>query len=99
FAAKMHAALLAGLKAVNPATKDRKLKRDTESGPGRLGTLSDVSLGNVGKADKCLAAYYEVEFISNPTVDKLLISGPNAAANRAIVMGSVADAMLDQLRS
>jgi N-acetylmuramoyl-L-alanine amidase len=66
FAGKMHAALLAGLKAVNPATKDRKLKPDTVSGPGRLGTLNDLSLGNAGKADKCLAAYYEVEFISNP---------------------------------
>ena len=56
YAGRMHAALLAGLKAVNPATKDRKLKPDTASGPGRLGTLNDVSLGNVGKTDKCLAA-------------------------------------------
>ena len=98
YAGKMHAALLAGLRAVNPATKDRTLKPDTVSGPGRLGTLNDVSLGNVGKADKCLAAYYEVEFITNPTVDTLLVSGPQAAANRTKVMGFVAEAMLDQLR-
>lgn len=99
FAARMHAALLAGLLSVDPTTKDRKVKPETDTGPGRLGTLNDVSLGNVGKKDKCLAAYFEVEFITNPTVEAVLISGPGAAANRITVMGTVAKAMLDELRA
>ena len=52
-----------------------------------------------GKAKKCLGAYYEVEFITNPTVENLLISGPKAAANRTAVMASVAKAMLAQVRT
>lgn len=99
FAGAMHAALLAGMRSVDPTTPDRKLKSDTLSGPKRLGTLNDVSLGNAGKANKCLAAYFEVEFITNPTVEKVLISGPGAAANRVKVMASVAKAMLAQLRT
>lgn len=99
FAGAMHDALLAGMRSIDPATPDRKLKSDTLTGPKRLGTLNDVSLGNVGKTRKCLAAYFEVEFITNPKVDTLLISGPAAAANQARVMGSVARAMLAQIRT
>jgi N-acetylmuramoyl-L-alanine amidase len=99
FAAKMQAALMAGLKAVDPTAKDRGVKRDTDSGPGRLGTLSGVARDNDGRTNKCLAAYYEVEFITNQKVETALISGPDAAANRAAVMGSVAKAMLAQVRT
>jgi N-acetylmuramoyl-L-alanine amidase len=99
FAEKVHAALLAGMLSVDPAAKDRRVKPDTDTGPGRLGTLNDVSLGNAGRPKKCLAAYFEVEFITNPTVETVLVSGPNAAANRVKVMGSVAAAMLDQART
>ena len=99
FAGAMHAALLAGMQSIDPATPDRKLKSDTLTGPKKLGTLNDVALGNTGKAKKCLAAYYEVEFITNPAVDKLLISGPAATANRTKVMASVAKAMLAQIRT
>lgn len=99
FAGAMHAALLAGMRSIDPATPDRKLKSDTLTGPKKLGTLSDVALGNVGKPRKCLAAYFEVEFITNPTVEKLLVSGPNATTNRDKVMGSVAKAMLAQIRT
>lgn len=98
FAQAMHDALLAGMRSIDPATPDRKLKSEIESGPKKLGTLDDVSLGNSGKTKKCLAAYFEVEFITNPKVDTLLISGPSAAANQAKVMGSVAKAMLEQIR-
>jgi N-acetylmuramoyl-L-alanine amidase len=38
----------------------------------------------------CVSAYIEAEFISNPKVDKLLVSGPDAIANRTKVMASVA---------
>jgi len=99
YAKAVHDALFAGMKSVDATATDRGLKSDDKSGPGRLGTLNDVALGNVGKAKKCLAAYFEVEFITNPTVEKVLISGPAATANRIKVMGSVAKAMLDQIRT
>jgi N-acetylmuramoyl-L-alanine amidase len=99
FADKVHAALLAGMRAINPTAKDRGCKPDTQTGPGRLGTLNDVSLGNVGNPKKCLAAYFEVEFITNPTVETLLISGPAAAPNRIKVLAPVAKAMLAQMRA
>ncbi|HKR23662.1 MAG TPA: N-acetylmuramoyl-L-alanine amidase [Allosphingosinicella sp.] len=99
FATKVHAALLAGMKSVDPTATDRGVKPDTATGPGRLGTLNDVALGNSGKTKKCLAAYFEVEFITNPTVETVLISGPGAVANRTKVMASVAKAMLAQIRT
>lgn len=99
FAEKVHAALLAGMKSVDPTVKDRTVKPDTDTVPGSLGTLNDVSLGNTGRPDKCLAAYFEVEFITNPTVEKVLISGPNAKANQRTVMASVAEAMRTQART
>ena len=99
FAEKIHEGLLKGLKAVNPATKDRGVKPDTLSGPGKMGTLNDLALGNNGNPDKCLAAYIEAEFITNPTVEAVLISGPAAKANQRTVMASVAKSMLEQLRA
>jgi N-acetylmuramoyl-L-alanine amidase len=99
FAGKMHAALLAGMRSIDPATPDRTLKSDRLTGPKKLGTLNDVALGNSGKARKCLAAYFEVEFLTNPAVEALLVSGPSAAANRTKVMASVAKAMLAQIRT
>lgn len=99
FANVVHNALLAGMKSIDPTAKDRGVKPDTATGPGRLGTLNDVALGNSGKTKKCLAAYFEVEFITNPTVEAVLISGAAASANRVKVMGSVAKAMLAQIRT
>ena len=87
------------MRSVDPTAKDRGLKSDKLSGPGRLGTLNDVALGNSGKPKKCLAAYFEVEFITNPTVETVLVSGPGAAGNRRKVMASVAKAMLEQIRA
>ncbi len=93
FARAVHAGLLSGLRAVNPQTKDRGVKPDTESGPRSLGVLNDISLGNADRPRKCVAAYVEAEFISNPKVDKLLISGPDALANRTRVLAEVAKAI------
>ena len=90
FAEAAHKGLLDGMKSIDPTVKDRKVKPDTATGPGKLGTLNDVSLGNRGKSKKCRAACLEAEFIANPKVDALLISGPSAAANQRKVMGAVA---------
>lgn len=99
FATRLHKALFAGIKSVDPTVKDRGVKPDHESGPGSLGTLNDVALGNSGRQQKCLAAYIEAEFITNPTVEKVLISGPGAKENRRKVMATVAKGMLEQLRT
>src|SRR5688572_13112534 len=93
FALAVHAGLIAGMKSIHPGAKDRGVKPDTLSGPGVMGVLRDTALGNTTRPDKCVAAYIEAEFITNPTIDKLLVSGPNAIANRTSVMASVAKAI------
>lgn len=93
FCAAIHAAMLAGLRKVRPATKDRKVKPETDTSKKRLGVLRDDYLGNSGKPRKCLAAYLEVEHITNAEVDKAFISGPDAAANRDTVLASIATAI------
>ncbi|AHE53903.1 N-acetylmuramoyl-L-alanine amidase [Sphingomonas sanxanigenens] len=93
FATAVHAGLLKGLRAVNPATKDRGVKPDDQTGPGALGVLRDTALGNTNRPKKCVACYIEAEFITNRTVDKLLVSGPDAIANRTAVLADVAKAI------
>ncbi|MDF7776592.1 N-acetylmuramoyl-L-alanine amidase [Sphingomonas sp. AOB5] len=93
FATAIHAGLIAGMKSIHPGAKDRGVKPDTQSGPKVMGVLRDTALGNIGKSKKCLGAYIEAEFITNPTIDKLLISGPDAVPNRTKVMASVAKAL------
>jgi hypothetical protein len=41
----------------------------------------------------------ELEYITNPAVETLLISGPEAAQNRELVMGNLAKAMADYLET
>ena len=93
FARAVQDGLLTGMRLVNPNAKDRGIKQDTESGPGRMGVLNDVALGNAARPQKCVAAYVEAEFISNPTVDRLLISGPDAIPNRRKVLAKLATAI------
>jgi len=93
FAKAVHAGLLRGMREVNPTAKDRGVKPDTESQPGSLGVLNDGDLGNTPGNATCVSAYIEAEFISNPKVDKLFISGPDAVPNRTRVMASVAMAI------
>jgi N-acetylmuramoyl-L-alanine amidase len=93
FARAVHVGLIEGLTLVNAETKDRGVKPDTESGPGSLGVLNDKSLGNDKLARMCASAYIEAEFITNPVVDKILVSGPGSVANRTTVMASLASAI------
>ncbi len=93
FATDVQEALFAGFKSVDPNAKSRGVKPDTESGPKTLGVLNDKALGNDRRTDMCRAAYVEAEFITNPTVDALFVSGPDAIPNRTAVMASVAKAI------
>ncbi len=99
FAGIVQDALFKGLKAVNPGTKNRGAKPDTDTGPRSLGVLSDVALGNAGRADKCVSAYIELEFITNPAVEKALISGSSAIANRKAVMAELATAVRKHMKA
>jgi N-acetylmuramoyl-L-alanine amidase len=99
FAGNVHAALVAGLKAIDPQSPDRGLKPDTQTGPGALGLLNDSLLGNDRRVNKCVSAYIELEFITNPKVDKLLISGPKAIPNRTSVMAKLATAVREHMKT
>ncbi len=99
FARIVHESLFRGLKSIDAQAVDRGLKPDTEAGPGALGLLNDKLLGNDKRVNKCVAAYVELEFISNPRVDKLLISGPNAIPNRTVVMAELAKAVRAHMKS
>lgn len=98
FATAMHRAWIKGLRSVDPAAKDRGVKPESNSGPGGLGILHDHALGNDTRTDKCVGAYIEGEFITNPTVENLLISGPDAIGNRTKALDVLAAAIVDYLR-
>lgn len=100
FAGAVQSALFTALKALDPGAKDRGIKPDNQGNPNLpgFGVLNDISLGNDRRTIPCRAAYIEAEFISNPSVDKLLISGPRAVQNRTAAMAAVAGACLTQMR-
>ena len=97
FATKVNNSLFASLKSIDAQAENRGVKPDTQTEPQRLGVLNDNSLGNAGRPDKCRSCYIELEFISNPRVDKLLISGPDAQQNRRLVMANLAATLVDYL--
>lgn len=97
FCELVQSSLVSSLKSIDTHAKDRGVKKDTDSGPGGLGILNDHSMGNDTLNPRCRAAYVELEFITNPGVEKQLISGPNAMANRELLLGNLADKMLDYL--
>jgi N-acetylmuramoyl-L-alanine amidase len=100
FAKAVQTALFGALKALDAGAKDRGIKPDNQGNPDLpgFGVLNDKNLGNNQRPDPCRAAYIEAEFITNPAVEKLLISGPDAIANRTKAMAAVAKACLDQMR-
>lgn len=99
FAAAVHKGWIAGMRSIHPGAKDRGLKPESDCGPGSLGILRDRALGNDGRHQKCVAAYIEAEFISNPTIDNLLIAGHDAVANRNRALDHLAGAIVDYMRS
>jgi N-acetylmuramoyl-L-alanine amidase len=97
FANDVHNALFGAFKALDPGAKDRQVKPDTESGPGSLGVMNDHALGNDRVAKMCQSAYIEAEFITNAAVDTLIVSGPNAIANRTKLMAALAKAIRNHM--
>jgi N-acetylmuramoyl-L-alanine amidase len=99
FANVVNKSLFESLKSIDGNAKNRGVKPDTQSGPGKLGVMNDNSLGNQNRPKKCRSCYVELEYITNPAVETLLISGPEAAQNRELVMGNLAKAMADYLET
>jgi len=91
--------LVGSIKRIDGAPHDRGVKPDTQTGPGSLGVLNDLSLGNDTLNPKCRSAYVELEFITNQRVEDQLISGPDAMANRRQVLGDLADKILVYMAS
>ncbi|NEJ15739.1 hypothetical protein GR211_00020 [Rhizobium leguminosarum] len=100
FAQSVQTALFKQLKALDNSAKDRGIKPDNQGNPNLpgFGVLNDHNLGNDERRDPCRAAYIEAEFITNPSVERLLISGPDSINNRTLAMRAVADAVLQQMR-
>lgn len=99
FADAINTAVFSSLAAIDSSASSRGVKPDTQSGPGALGVLNDQRLGNDQRPnDMCSAAYLEVEYITNPAVDKLLVSGPDAMSNRTKVMAGVAKAIRKHMK-
>lgn len=93
FARAVHTGLVAGLGAAGLTGRDRGVRPDTLTALGALGVLSDTRLGGA-----CRAALCEVEFITNVEVDRALVSGPKAAANRQLVVRELARGIRAALR-
>lgn len=97
FANVVNASLFDSLNSLGTGAKNRGVKPDTQTGPGKLGVMNDNSLGNNTRPIMCRSCYVELEFITNPPVDKLLISGPSALGNRQVIMNNLAKTIVDYL--
>jgi len=94
FARAVQGGLVAGLAAAGLSGKDRGARPDTLTALGALGVLNDARLGS-----DCVAALCEVEFITNPEVDEILVSGSVAPANRAALLAELARALRGHLKN
>ncbi|HEV2803126.1 MAG TPA: N-acetylmuramoyl-L-alanine amidase [Pyrinomonadaceae bacterium] len=93
FARRIQRAAFGALKKHDRTSRDRKVRE------GKLGVLSDVSLGNTDGDKKCRACLLELDFIDVEAVDQLLNVNPNAAAVRADVAKALAEAIIADLQN
>jgi len=92
----VNTALFNAMKSIDSGAKNRNVKPDTQTQhSGGVGVLRDPGIGYSGKM--CRSVLTEVEFISNPQVDALLVSGGGAASNRSTLMLAVARALANSL--
>lgn len=91
FATRVQTRVFQAIKAKDAGTKDRGVKEM------KLGVLEDGALGNTAASHPCRACLLEIEFIDVAAVDKLLNTGPNAAAVRSDIAVAIKDAILEEL--
>ena len=99
FASDVQAAVMSAIMSFDDSANDRGIKPDTQTRIGALGVLNDVRLGNDRRTVMCHAALVEIEFISNPTVDRLLVSGAEAVANRTKIVTSLAKTLRRRMKT
>ena len=68
YAQRVQDAVLSAIRRHHPGAPDRKVKLDSDVGFS-MAVLSDVSLGNAGDSQPCLACLAEIEFIDHPDVE------------------------------
>jgi N-acetylmuramoyl-L-alanine amidase len=91
FAGRVQTCVFQAIAARDSDTKNRGVKEM------RLAVLEDAALGNTAAAHRCRAALLEIEFIDVAAVDRLLNTGPGAAAVRGEIADAIRDAILDEL--
>jgi len=74
----------------------RGVKRTTIDRDQGIGVLRDPGVGLSGQM--CRSTLLEAEFITNPDVDRLFVSGANASQNIETYMEAVAQALIGQLQ-
>lgn len=94
-ATAVNTAAYQAIAAVDTAASNRGVKPDTQTGHRAISVLKDPGRGLSGRM--CRSCLLEAEFIDNPTVDTLLVSGASAATNRSAVMLAVARALANIL--
>jgi N-acetylmuramoyl-L-alanine amidase len=100
FANDVQRAVLDAIKALDSKVIDRGVKPDTKTLKKALGVLNDKNLRNDDRPDDmCRAALVEIEFISNARADTLLVSGPDAMANRTTVMAALAKGLRQHMKT
>ena len=98
FARDVQQAVFGAIAALDTGVANRGIKPDTDTRIGACGVLNDVRLGNDRRDDMCRAALVEIEFISNPSADRLLVSGPDAGDNRTKIMAALAERLRTHMR-
>ncbi len=93
-AVRIQSAMFTAIRKLDANARDRGIK-DSQ----RLGVLSDISLGNTRRHLKTRSCLTEVEFIDNPDVDELLNTGSRAVEVRDAIAESIAEAIIDDLRT
>jgi len=91
----VNTAVFNAIKQIDGGAKNRGIKPDTDGEHTSLGVLRDPGIGYSGKM--CRSVLIEVEFISNPQVDALLVSGGGASSNRSTLMMALARALANSL--
>lgn len=91
-AERIQAAMFAAVRKLDPAARDRGIKKDR-----KLGVLNDVSLGNTRGEHNTRACLVEIEFIDHPDVDALLNTGAGSAKARDAIAAAIAEAIIGDL--
>lgn len=87
--------LFNAMSEISPGARDRGVKYDREGARRGISVLRDPGTGFSGKM--CRSILTEIEFIDNPAVDELIVSGDNVFANIDHLMLNLARGLIEAL--